>query len=63
MGTVQVMTVYRCCSTAEDVEVDSDKEGENPIVNQLPVIENEKTEPNDSFATAIHYHPTREGIV
>ena len=72
MGSVQVMTVCRCCSRAEEVEVESDKEGEgsggtlptrggyNPIVNQLPVIENEKTESNKTFATAIPYHPTRK---
>ena len=49
MGTVQVMTVYRCCSRTEDVEVETDEENkENPIVKQLPVIE---TESNESFAT------------
>ena len=41
MGTVQVMTVYRCCSRDEDVEVESEAEGENPIVNQLPALETE----------------------
>ena len=51
MGTVQVLTVYRCCARAEDVEVDTDEENnENPIVKQLPVIE---TESNESFATTI----------
>ncbi len=59
MGSVQVMTVYRCCSRAEEVELESEAEGENPIVNQLPVTENEKTESNESFATTIPYHPTR----
>ena len=51
MGTVQVMTVYRCCSRAEDIEVESEEENnENPTVKQLPVIE---TESNESFATTI----------
>ena len=54
MGTVQVMTVYRCRSRDEDVAVESEAEGENPIVNQLPVIE---TESNESFATAIPCTP------
>ena len=53
------MTVYRCCSRAEEVEVESDEEGENLIVNQLPVIENEKTESNESFATTIPYPAVR----
>ena len=51
MGTVQVMTIYRCCSRAEDIEVETDEENkENPIVKRLPVIE---TESNESFATTI----------
>ena len=55
MGTVQVMTVYRCCSRAEDIEVETDEENdkENPLVKQLPVIETEKTESHESFATTI----------
>ena len=61
MGTVQVMTVYRCCSRAEDIEVETDEENNesngNPIVKQLPVIE---TESNESFATTIPCHLTRK---
>jgi hypothetical protein len=57
MGTVQVMTVYRCCSRAEDIEVETDEENnenkESQIVKQLPVIE---TESNESFATTIPCH-------
>ena len=60
MGTVQVMTVYRCCARAEDIEVETDEENNesngNPIVKQLPVIE---TESNESFATTIPCGVTR----
>ena len=61
MGTVQVMTVYRCCTRAEDIEVETDEENnenkENQIVKQLPVIE---TESNESFATTIPCSLTRK---
>ena len=70
MGTVQVMTVYRCCARVEDIEVETDEENnERPegtlgtrgaahqIVKQLPVIE---TESNESFATTIPCHLTRK---
>jgi hypothetical protein len=61
MGTVQVMTVYRCCSRVEDIEVETDEENnenkESQIVKQLPVIE---TESNESFATTIPCHLTRK---
>jgi hypothetical protein len=61
MGTVQVMTVYRCCARVEDIEVETDEENnenkENQIVKQLPVIE---TESNESFATTIPCHLTRK---
>ena len=60
MGTVQVMTIYRCCSRAEDVEVETDEENENPIVKQLPAIETENTESHESFATTIPCLPTRK---
>jgi hypothetical protein len=57
MGTVQVMTVYRCCSRADDIEVESDDENnenkENQIVKQLPVIKSEKAESIESFVTTI----------
>ena len=52
MGTVQILTVYRCCGGSEEDEVESDGDGgNNPIVNQLPAIEKEKKE--QSFATTI----------
>jgi len=61
MGTVQVMTVYRCCTRSEDVEVETDEENnESPIVKQLPIIESEKTESNESFATTIPCGVTRK---
>ena len=49
MGTVQIITVYRCCQGTEEDE--GEPEGENPIVNQLPAIETEKTE--DSVVSTI----------
>ena len=60
MGTVQIMTVYLSCSKAEDVEVESEAEGENPIVNQLQVIE---TESNESFATTIPCTPPTRKLI
>ena len=64
MGTVQVMSVYNCCTRADELEVESDGENNetnenkaNQIVKQLPVIE---TESNESFATTIPCHLTRK---
>ena len=61
MGTVQVMSVYNCCTRAEELEVESDGENnetkEKQIVKQLPVIE---TESNESFATTIPCHLSRK---
>ena len=61
MGTVLIMTVYRCYQGTEEDEGESEGDGsegtlatsggKDPIVNQLPAIETEKTE--ESFATTI----------
>ena len=49
MGSVQVVTIYHCCTRAEEDEVELDGEHkENLISNQLPVIKKRKHEKTNS---------------